>query len=123
MTRDAVDDALLTYPLAPAPPGLYPAVMARVRRLAPPRFRLAWMDYAMSLFGAGMAGLAVVLVQAVPPHLTRLAQLHLAVYAQHFGWAPLWVALLAGPILAGAALLAAAMVFGMGRPRVEVQVL
>lgn len=60
----AVDDALRTYPLAPAPravlPGVLSAIAAYPRGVRPP-FRLAWLDLALSGFGAGMALLALLL--------------------------------------------------------------
>jgi hypothetical protein len=59
----AVDDALRTFPVASAPPRLYPAIMARVRASAPPRFRPSWIDYAASLVLALAIGLPWLLWQ------------------------------------------------------------
>jgi hypothetical protein len=64
MAEAAVDDALRTYPLAPAPRALAPGVMAAIaahQRVARPPFRLSWIDFALSGFGAGMALLALLL--------------------------------------------------------------
>jgi hypothetical protein len=53
-----ITDALHTAPLAQPPPLLYAAIMRQVR--AHPRqplvapFRIAWLDLALSLFGASM---------------------------------------------------------------------
>src|SRR3972149_561596 len=90
----AVDDALRAYPLASAPPNLLPAVMARVRVQSPvPRFRLAWIDYAVSLFAAIMAGLVILLWQSIPPQVIAQAQVELALFLQLYGM-PAWVGLL-----------------------------
>lgn len=65
----SVDDALRTYPLAEAPTGLKPRVLARIRRLAPqprPVFQIRWLDYALSLFAAGMAALFFLTLRLVP---------------------------------------------------------
>lgn len=65
-----VDEALRTYPLRPVPRTLAPQVTARLRSLAPaPRFRLMWADYALSLFAAGMLGLALLGWQVLTPHV------------------------------------------------------
>ena len=55
-------DAMRTYPLEAAPPGLLPAVMRAVEAnpravYKPEPFRLSWFDYAISLFAAGMISL------------------------------------------------------------------
>ncbi len=56
---DAIADAIRTYPLAPVPTGLAPAIMSRIRNTAQtPRFELQWIDLALGLFGASMTGLA-----------------------------------------------------------------
>jgi hypothetical protein len=68
---DAVDDALLTYPLDDAPETIFAAVMGQIKTAEPlPRFQLTWLDYALSLFMAGMVGLLWFLWQSItlPPH-------------------------------------------------------
>jgi hypothetical protein len=60
----AVDDALRSFPMRPAPPGLAPSVMAALRapervRAEQPTFGLSWIDFALSGFAALM--LAMVL--------------------------------------------------------------
>ena len=71
----AVDDALHTYPPAPVPPTLAPAVMARVHALSPaPHFRLEWIDYALSLFAAGMVGLGLTFWKPISTQLAVEAQ-------------------------------------------------
>src|SRR5689334_5201956 len=102
----AVDEALRTYPLAPAPAAFTPKVMSRIRALTPaPRFRLAWIDYAVSLFAAGMVGLLMVLWQSIPPQMAAHIQLQMLYLFLHFNFATLGPALLAGGLLAVAALL------------------
>jgi hypothetical protein len=64
----AIDEALRTYPLVPAPPTLAPAVLARVQaQTLAPRFRLGWIDYALGLFGTSMAGLVLLFGQVLLP--------------------------------------------------------
>lgn len=67
----AVDDALQTYPLAPLPAHLHTSIMAQVRATPQrPPFRLAWLDYALSLFAAGMTALIIWLLQTIPAQLS-----------------------------------------------------
>ncbi len=115
--RDAfalVDDALRTEPLSPPPPTLAPAVLARIRALRPaplPRFQLAWIDYAVSLFTTGMVALGFVLWQSVTPQMMMRARLQILLWQQLPGAALLWVSLLGGLILTAAAFLVAVAVF------------
>ena len=108
----AVDDALRTYPLAPAPLSLVPSVIARIH--APslaPRFRLEWLDYALSLFAAGMVGLGLVIWQSISPQLALDMQTQLSdllLYPDLRMWV---MALLGGLVLAACALALAALVF------------
>jgi len=111
-----VDDALRTIPLAPAPPTLSPRVMARIRALTPaPRFRLAWIDYVVGLFIAGMTGLLLLLWQSIPPLEAARAQLQFSLWLRLSGLNLLWPALLGGVILMAGALLTAGVVFGRAR--------
>jgi len=112
-----VDDALRTYPLAPAPASLRPRVMTRIRALAAPRFGLQFLDYAVSLFGAGMAGLALALWQSVTPQMAAHAQLQWLFLAQvlRFNALTLGPALALGAGLAACAALAAVAILGRGR--------
>ncbi len=113
----AVDDALRTYPLAPAPAAFTPKVMSRIRALTPtPRFHLAWIDYAISLFAAGMAGLLILLWQSIPPQMAMQAQLQILYLSLRFNIVLLWPALLVGGLVAVAVLLMAVALFGRGRP-------
>ncbi len=68
--RDAnamVDHSLRTYPIASPPPSLMRQVMARIRAESQiPRFRLTWLDYAISAFGASAATLLLFFVQSIP---------------------------------------------------------
>jgi hypothetical protein len=113
----AVDAALRTYPLAPAPAAFTPQVMSRIRALTPaPRFRLAWIDYAVSLFAAGMVGLLIVLWQSIPPQMAVHVQLQILYLFLHFNVVSLGPVLLAGGLLAAAALLMSVALFARGRP-------
>jgi hypothetical protein len=83
---DVVDDALSTYPLEPAPEKIFPAVMGQIRAQGSvPRFRLFWLDYALSGFLAGMIGLGVYLGQSitVSPHWTARVQVRYILWRQH----------------------------------------
>lgn len=109
-----VDDALRTEPLSPPPLTLAPAALARVRalRTAPrPRFRLAWFDYAGSLFATGMVALAFMLWRSITPQMIMQARLQVLLWQQLPGATLLWVSLLGGLVLTAAAFLAAVAVF------------
>jgi hypothetical protein len=80
-----VDEALRTYPLQPAPLGIMHAVMRRVEVSAPlPRFRLHWLDVALSFFLPGMVGLiyAIMRLSLLPPAFMPLLQNRLIVFWQ-----------------------------------------
>lgn len=115
----AVDDALRTYPLAPVPASLRPRVMTRIRALAAPRFGLQFLDYAVSLFGAGMAGLALALWGAVTPQMAVRAQLQWLFLAQvlRFNALTLGPALTIGLALAALAGVTALVVLRRGPVR------
>jgi hypothetical protein len=50
-TDKLIEDALRTYPLADVPPNFSKRVMSQVRTMpASSRFRLTWVDYALSFF-------------------------------------------------------------------------
>jgi hypothetical protein len=81
----AIDDALRTHPLDPAPPTLAPGVLARLRALPAsvrPRFRLSPFDYAISLFTTGMAGVGFLLWQSMPPQVMAQIQVHWLLFLQ-----------------------------------------
>ena len=107
-----VDEALRTYPLVPTPPTLAPAIMARVHAMSlAPRFRLKWIDYALSFFAAGMVGLGLSLWQSVSPQLATDAQTLLIDLGQYPNLA-IWAATLSiGMALAVCTLTLAALVF------------
>ena len=108
----AIDDALRAYPLAPPPPTLAPKVMVRIHALSPtPRFRLACIDYALSLFGAGMAGLGVLFWQAIPPETIALAEVEFVITLQQAMPRIGMAALAGGIVLAICALAFAAVMF------------
>lgn len=111
----AVDEALRTCPRSPAPPGFSRAVAARIRALTPaPRFRLGWIDYAVSLFAAGMAGLAFLMWQSIPPLWLARVQLESSLLLADPAPALLVPAVAGGLLLAAAALFTAAVVFARG---------
>lgn len=117
----AVDEALHSYPLRPAPAGLARGVLARLRvPPTPPRFRLAWLDYALSLLGAGMAALALLLWRMVTPQMLARYQAEMGLMlarSQTMGGG-LWLVLAAaGALAAFGALLFAALVFSRGAAR------
>src|SRR4051794_20892125 len=73
----AVDDALRSFPLQPAPASLAPAVLAELRSpayapTARPVFRLSWMDFALSGFVALMLALVLLLSGWLTPAADRL---------------------------------------------------
>jgi hypothetical protein len=112
----AVDEALRTAPLGAVPPALVPAVMARVRGLvAAPRFRLVWLDYALSLFAPGLAGLLLLLWQAVPAWLAPRLQLEVLHWSYYTPPAALWGALVSGLGLAAVAVVTVGIL--LVRPR------
>jgi hypothetical protein len=87
----AVDDALYTYPIEAAPPGILHSVMRRVEVMpAASRFRLPWLDFALSLFFTGMAGLGFILWQTIslPPYLVPWLRTRLLYIWQHFRYGP-----------------------------------
>ena len=115
----AINDALRSFPLRPAPPGLAPAVMAVLRTpersaAARPVFQLSWIDFALSGFAALMLALVLSLSGWVPPVAAARMQAMVA--------APLlqsdvlvWVFALAGLVAAAGLTLVAGLVFR--RPR------
>jgi hypothetical protein len=102
----AVDEALRH--MQAAPPGFSAAVLARIQaQTAPalPRFRITWLDAALSLFAAAMIGLAWLLTATLPPVLTaqlRNQALYWLQSARIAPWQP--IVLLGGSLLGGAGL-------------------
>jgi hypothetical protein len=114
----AVEDALRTYPAADAPVGFNATVMARLRQVTPrPRFRLTWIDYAVGVFCLVMAGAVSLAWQLLPPQAAAYFELKVLWLAQYLRLGPAWLesawplAIAAGLGLAGAMLLAAAVLF------------
>jgi hypothetical protein len=102
-----VEDALRSYAVAPAPPGLYPAILERVRATEQlPPFRLAALDVVVSLAAAVLTGLVVLLWPTIASPALSAARVELVAVA---GSAEVivWAATLAGMALVGALLLAA----------------
>lgn len=104
----AVDDALRH--MQDTPPGFTAAVLARIQpQPAPapvlPRFRLTWLDLALSLFAAGMIGLAWLLTATLPPVLTAQLRNQALYWLQSVRiepWQP--IVLLGGSLLGGVGL-------------------
>jgi hypothetical protein len=94
--REAVEDALQTLPLFEPPAGLYQNVMTSIQPsplVERPVFRLSWMDFALSMFFAGMIGLAMLLSDWLPPELRMLFTHQLSLFElQQLNWV-LWAAL------------------------------
>ncbi|HEX9926425.1 MAG TPA: hypothetical protein VGD99_27465 [Anaerolineae bacterium] len=113
-----VDAALRHYPLTEAPAGLLPAVMARIQAVPTvPRFHLTWFDYAISFFGAGMAGCVLLLWRLfLSPSLTHLQTRFLAELSST-DLQLLTTMFLAGLTLTAAAVTVMAILFGDLRPR------
>ena len=114
----AVDEALRTQPLRPAPPELAGRVMAQLNgpgrpAAARPVFRLGWMDYALPAFASLMAALALLLLRRVTPEFAaRLGTQLAAPAAQANGL--VWLLALGGLLLAGGLVAVAVLVFRPG---------
>jgi hypothetical protein len=112
----AVDEALRTQPLRPAPPELAGLVMAQLNgpgraAAARPVFRLGWMDYALPAFASLMAALALLLLRRMTPEFAARLWAQLAA-SQANGL--VWLLALGGLLLAGGLVAVAVLVF---RPR------
>lgn len=105
----AVEDALRTYPLAPVPPGLHLATMGRIRALgAVPRFRLTWLDWALSLL-AGLLGALVLFVWwSIPPQAVLEIKLEAILLLDALSLVLPWPGLFTTLVLAASALAAVA---------------
>jgi hypothetical protein len=100
---EAVDDALRSYPLAPAPATLYRSTMARIdaaRRV--PKFRLSWIDIALSLFVAVMVGAIVIVLGAFPSGSIEAIRIEMLVAAQQIDVLLVWLVFLALTIIVAA---------------------
>jgi hypothetical protein len=117
----AVDDALRSFPLQPAPPSLAPGVMAALRlpeqaRAARPVFRLSWIDFALSGFAALMLALVLLLSGWLTPTAARLQALAAGPVFQSDRL--VWVLALAGLVVTSGLLLVAGLVLGrLGSPQ------
>jgi hypothetical protein len=116
----AVDDALRTYPEQQAPQALFPAVMGRIPPRQPaPKFRLAWIDYALSLFVAMMVGLALLFRSSyrLPPYWDARLKLQVLAWWQQLRFVPHVYGdiLLAGLALGLLAILMTVMLLNRGR--------
>ncbi len=115
----AVDEALRSFPLQPAPLGLAPAVMAALRSperaaVARPVFRLSWIDFALSGFAALMLALVLLVGGWLTP--AAAARLQAMVAAPLFQADVLvWGFALAGLVATSGLLLIAGFVFRESR--------
>ncbi|MEK7441257.1 MAG: hypothetical protein AABZ78_10705 [Chloroflexota bacterium] len=90
----AVADALQTYPLVHAPPTLRPNAMRRITQLARPRFSLTWFDYALGLFGSGMAATPWFVWHLITPQMLFRLQVEFYIIAQRLNPSfllPMWL--------------------------------
>jgi len=75
-----IDQALRDFPLEPAPEGLKEAVMRRIGEPAPsPRFRISWVDLALSGILAVIIGFALDFLQNVLRSPYWMARLRVSV--------------------------------------------
>jgi hypothetical protein len=110
----AVDDALRSFPLQPAPPSLASAVLAELRSperaaAARPVFRLSWMDFALSGFVALMLALVLLVSGWLTPTADRMQAIVAGPLFQGNGL--VWALALAGLVVTGGLLLVAGLVF------------
>ena len=110
----AVDDALSSFLLQPAPPGLAPGIMTALRlpeqaRAALPVFRLSWIDFALSGFAALMLALVLLLSGWLTPTAARLQAMAAGPLFQSD--VLVWALALAGLVATGGLLLVAGLVF------------
>jgi hypothetical protein len=107
---DAVDYALRTYPLNPAPENLLSAVMARIQaQQSKPAYLLTWIDIALSLFFVGMLAYIWWLwpIFQYPPNWNERLELQILVWWQYIRqWFLLrpWLGLYSLVLLMGAVL-------------------
>lgn len=93
----AVDDALRSEPQESAPPDLLHGVMQQVRAAQPlPRFRLAWIDYALSFLMVWMFAVIAFLSGALPPYLQDYLGLKLRYWLLSLEFQPLQPVLFLG---------------------------
>src|SRR5438045_4123140 len=114
-----VDDALRSFPLQPAPPGLAPAVLAELRSpgyapAARPVFRLSWMDFALSGFAALMLALVLLLSGWLTPAADRLQAMTAGPLVEGAGL--VWALALGGLVATCGLLLLAGFVFRQPGP-------
>jgi hypothetical protein len=115
----AVDDALRSFPLLPAPPSLAPAVLAALRAperapVARPVFRLSWMDFALSGLVALMLALVWLLSGWLTPTAGRLQTMVAGPLLQTD--ALVWGLALAGLVVTAGLLVIAGFVFRQPQP-------
>lgn len=104
-----IDEALQTLDLAETPPGLANRVMARVAQsAAQPRFRLTWMDLALTGFTMAMVGLVFLVTNTLPPQLGLYLHFDLLQWTQGICFDP-WLPILS---LGGAALAVGGLLLG-----------
>jgi hypothetical protein len=118
---DPIEDALRTFPAAAAP-DLRGAVLARLRALSPPpRFRLHWLDYAVSLVAAGTIGVSLALWQWAAAVFWPTAQYRAVFLLQQYSQAAFWPVLLGGLAALAAAVVLAIAILALVMPRLAPQ--
>ena len=115
----ALEDALRTYPIIPAPAGFSGKVMDSVRAALPkPVFRLSWIDYALTFFVASMSGLALFFVQRLPINWIMLARFRIIVLWERSSHIPFTAFLMAGCALVILVITTSSVLFA--RPRLMI---
>jgi hypothetical protein len=106
----AVEDALRTCPMAPAPPTLLPGAMARILRQAErPRFKVGWLEWALGLFAVLMVGVTLWVVSLwLPGDWPLWVQSEGTVLWQTLDAYRVWVAAAGGAVVLLATMVAAA---------------
>lgn len=114
---DPVDDALRTYPLAPAPARMKARVMRSVRaRPQMPAFAFPWLEASLSLLATVMLTTFSYLLLAVPPETLRILGQEIRRLFSGASGGPM-AATFVGLMLAGVCALAAALIFASPRLR------
>lgn len=89
----ALEDALQTYPVSPAPAGFSKVVMDNVRASIPkPQFQLSWIDYSLTFFATSMTALTIVLWRFVPVQWIMRIKFQVLIfweYGIHFQFTPI----------------------------------
>jgi hypothetical protein len=112
---DPIDEALRTYPLAPAPARLQTLVMRNVRaRRQMPAFAFPWLEASLSLLATVMLTAFSYMLLSIPPETLRLVEQGIRRMFSGAASGPTTAAF-GGLALAGVCALAAALIFASPR--------